>query len=284
MTIEELKEMFCDMQDKGLSPLLCDTEIPKYDVGVPCGEPLMAADPSTEYAWIPRELLSMNPEFMITVKGDSMKDAGIVAGDMVKIVGDMLPSDGDIVLACIDSEYTLKSYCEDEEGMRWLVPQNERFNPILLDDKSNVRIVGVVSEVIKRTPRVSYKQCMRVVNKWKLSQAAPLKISKKQIAETIKQIAPMIDVARQWYAVYRAFVDKSVVSLKDYDTFIEMVVEVVPQHPCLPSRTELNRMAVQSFAKPVQRWTPGDAPVKGKRFADYQRIAIRTEELLMMEA
>ncbi len=284
MTIEELKEMFCDMQDKGFSPLLCDTEIPKYDVGVPCGKPLMAADDDRETEWLPRELLSMHPEFMISVKGDSMRDAGIVAGDMVKIVGDKPPSDGDIVLACIDGEYTLKSYCEDEEGMLWLVPQNERYNPILLNDKDNNRILGVVKELVKEAPRVSYKQCMRVVNKWKLSLSAPLKISQKQISETIRQIGPMIDVARQWYAVYRAFVDKGVVRLNDYDTFIEMVVGVVPQHRCLPSRTELNRMAVQSFAKPVQKWTPGDAPVKGKRFADYQRIAIRTEELLMMEA
>ena len=37
MTTEELRTLFCDMQSKGLTPMLCDTEVPLYDASVPCG-------------------------------------------------------------------------------------------------------------------------------------------------------------------------------------------------------------------------------------------------------
>ena len=144
MTNEELKELFSDMEEKGLDPMLCDTEVPMYDSPVPCGEPNTCYGESVETVLLPKELLSMHPEFMIPVKGDSMKDAGIVAGDVVKVIADVMPLDGDIVLACIEGEYTLKTYYEDEDGQRWLVPQNEAYNPILLDGSKMVKIYGRV--------------------------------------------------------------------------------------------------------------------------------------------
>ena len=43
---------------------------------------------------------------------------------------------------------------------------------------------------------------------------------------------------------------------------------------------ELQRMALLSFRKPVRQWTPKDAPVKGKRFKDYQQIGLQMLTLL----
>jgi hypothetical protein len=61
-----------------------------YDSPVPCGEPTYCPGDITETVLLPKALLSMHPEFMIPVKGDSMRDAGIVAGDLVKVVATAL--------------------------------------------------------------------------------------------------------------------------------------------------------------------------------------------------
>lgn len=280
MTIEELRELFSDMLSKNLKPMLCDTEVPKYDTRVPCGEPTMCCEDSVESVLLPKELLSMHPEFMIPVRGDSMIGAGIVTGDVVKVIGDVTPYDGDIVLACIDGEYTLKTYCEDEEGKKWLLPQNENYQPILLGEVSNVRIYGRVKEVVKQTPRMSYKDCLKIINRAKQQHATKNTVTKEKAEWAIREIAEMVKQGRQWYAVYRPLEEKDVVDEDDYDTVCSMVGEIVPDHKHLPKADELQRMAVLSFRKPVRQWTPKDAPVKGKRFKDYHQIGLQMLALL----
>lgn len=283
MTLEELKSLFGDMLSKDIKPMYCDTEIPLYDSPVPCGDPNTCYGESIETVLLPKELLSMHPEFMIPVKGDSMKDAGIVTGDMVKVIADVTPYDGDIVLACIDGEYTLKAYYEDEDGGKWLVPQNEAYNPILLDGSKMVRIYGRVKEIVKTAPRVASHLCARAVKKMKMAMKETHEISQQQVGYTIREIAPYVTIARLWYAVYRMMADHNVVGEEDFDTFINKVEAEVPHHEHLPTKTELQRLAVQSFAKPVKKWSPDNAPVKGKRYKLYVMIANRTEELLLMK-
>ena len=280
MTIEELRELFSDMLSKDLKPLLCDTEVPKYDTCVPCGEPTMCHDDCVESVLLPKELLSMHPEFMIPVRGDSMIGAGIETGDVVKVIGDVTPYDGDIVLACIDGEYTLKTYCEDEEGQKWLLPQNENYQPILLSEDSNVRIYGRVKEVVKQTPRMSYKDCLKIINHAKQQRAKKNVVTKEKAEWAIREIADMVKQGRQWFAVYRPLEEKDVVDEDDFDAVCNMVGEIVPNHKHLPKADELQRMAVLSFRKPVKLWNPKDAPVKGKRFKDYQQIGLEMLALL----
>lgn len=280
MTIEELRELFSDMLSKDLKPLLCDTEVPKYDTCVPCGEPTMCHDDCVESVLLPKELLSMHPEFMIPVRGDSMIGAGIETGDVVKVIGDVTPYDGDIVLACIDGEYTLKTYCEDEEGQKWLLPQNENYQPILLSEDSNVRIYGRVKEVVKQTPRMSYKDCLKIINHAKQQRAKKNVVTKEKAEWAIREIADMVKQGRQWFAVYRPLEEKDVVDEDDFDAVCNMVGEIVPNHKHLPKADELQRMAVLSFRKPVKQWNPKDAPVKGKRFKDYQQIGLEMLALL----
>ena len=167
MDIEELRELFRQLIAQGITPMLCDTEVPKYDTSVPCGEPTPCYEDGVETILLPKELLSMHPEFLIPVRGDSMKGVGIVTGDVVKVTGDITPNDGDIVLATIDGEYTLKTYCTDEDGLHWLVPQNDAYEPILLDGQRKVRIYGRVKEIVKTAPRVGFNACMKVIRKAK---------------------------------------------------------------------------------------------------------------------
>lgn len=281
MTIEELRSLFSDMLSKDMRPMLCDTEVPLYDASVPCGNPTLCPDDFVETVLLPKELLSIHPEFVVTVKGDSMKDAGIESGDAVKVMGDTKPYDGDIVLASIDGEYTLKTYFEDEEGRIWLVPQNEDYVPILLDGSKPVKIYGKVKEIMKTAHRVPTKLCAKAVKRALKAKEVKPKISDAKVSYAFREIAPMITAARLWYAVYRMMADYSVVEVEDFDTFIDKLKAEVPHHEHIPLKVELQRMAVQSFAKPVKQWKPDNAPVRGKRYKNYVMIAKKTEELLL---
>lgn len=281
MTTEELRTLFCDMQSKGLTPMLCDTEVPLYDTSVPCGEPTHCAEDFVETVMFPKELLSMHPEFVVTVRGDSMKDAGIEPGDSVTVMGDTKPFDGDIVLASIDGEYTLKTYFQDEEGRIWLVPQNEDYVPILLDDSKPVKIYGKVKKIVKTAPRVPTKLCAKAVKRALKPAEVKPKISEERVSCAFREMAQVITVARLWYAVYRMMADYSVVKVEDFDTFINKLKTEVPHHEHIPTRAEMLRMCSHSFAKPVKQWTADNAPVKGKRYYKYVTIAMKTEKIML---
>ncbi|HPT16008.1 MAG TPA: S24 family peptidase, partial [Kiritimatiellia bacterium] len=66
------------------------------------------------------EYLVKNPDstFMLTVRGDSMIDAGILPGDIVLVEKGPRPAQNDIVVACVDDEWTLKYYVRDVAGVR----------------------------------------------------------------------------------------------------------------------------------------------------------------------
>ena len=281
MTLRELKTLFSDMLSKDMKPMLCDTEVPLYDASVPCGKPTQCAEDFVESVLLPKELLSMHPEFLVTVKGESMKDAGIESGDVVKVMADATPMDGDIVLACIDGDYTLKTYFEDEEGRKWLVPQNEAYSPILMDESKPVRICGLVKEIVKSAPRVPTRLCAKAVKKSLKAKEVIPEISLAKVSYAIQEIAPEIIAARLWYSVYRMMADYKVVQVEDFDTFIDMLQREVPNHEHIPLKVELQRLAVQSFAKPVKQWRPDNAPVKGQRYKSYVAIAYKTEDLLL---
>lgn len=275
-----MKALMAQLERDGWNPKLCDTRVPFYDTSVPCGEPTMVFDDDSDSIVLPKEMLSMMPEFTITVKGDSMKDAGICQGDVLEVVCDRNVHDGEIVLAVIDGESTIKTYCEDDEGRPWLLPCNSRYKPISLDDKYNVNIIGRITKIIKEAPRMSFRECMKLIRSAKQENPENREITQLQISKTIREMASQITIARQWYAVYRAMVDKNIVRENDFEAFCEMIRIEVPQHQHLPVCDELQRLASLSFTKPVRLWNASNAPVQGKRFNDYLKLASRTIELL----
>ena len=280
MNESELKAIFEQLRAEGWAPMLCDTNLPFYDRSIPCGIPTMIGDDAPGSIPWPRDLLSMQPEFTIVIKGDSMIDAGLVSGDMVKVVCDVVPQDGDIVLASIDGESTIKVYCEDDEGYPWLVPQNKAYNAIALKDKTNVRIIGRVKEIIKQAPRVPYRECMKIIRKAKQELMERNEVTPEQVTKAIMVVSSMVMNGRQWYAVFRALVDKKQLGKTDYEEFCMLVARTVPCHDHLPVADQMQRLAVQSFAKPIVLWDKNDAPVKNKPFEDYKRIALKMLDML----
>lgn len=85
--------------------------------------------------------------FMLTVSGDSMIEAGIHPGDMVIVERGRHPKDGDIVIAEIDHEWTMKHF-ERANGQITLRAANKRYPPITPSEE--LQIAGVVRAVIRR--------------------------------------------------------------------------------------------------------------------------------------
>jgi repressor LexA len=82
--------------------------------------------------------------FALHVVGDSMKDAGILEGDIAVLRRDLAPRKGQIVCATVEGETTLKMFEPRKDGV-WLVPANSAYRPIRLTDNSLVQGVLQVS-------------------------------------------------------------------------------------------------------------------------------------------
>lgn len=95
------------------------------------------------------EYLIEKPEatFLLKVSGDSMIDAGIHPDDLVLIERGRNPKDGDIVVAAVDGEWTMKYYSK-EEGKVVLVPANKKYKKIY--PEKTLEIGGVVTSVIRK--------------------------------------------------------------------------------------------------------------------------------------
>lgn len=95
------------------------------------------------------ELLIQNPQaaFMLRVSGDSMSEAGILPGDMVIVDKGEPPKSGDIVIAEVDGDWTMK-YLEKRGNDATLVPANPKYKPI--KPVKELRIAGVVTAVVRK--------------------------------------------------------------------------------------------------------------------------------------
>lgn len=114
---------------------------------VSCGVPRFAEENIDEYVSLPESMFGKGEFYILRAKGDSMIDAGIDDGDLVVIRQQSSADDGQIVVALIDDEATLKKFYRDEANKRIrLHPENETMEDIFVDD---CLIQGVAVKVIK---------------------------------------------------------------------------------------------------------------------------------------
>lgn len=85
--------------------------------------------------------------FILRVKGDSMDDAGIFEGDMVIVERGRKPRIGDIVVAEIDGEYTMK-YFRMKDGKAYLEPANKKYKPLY--PTHELKIDAIVKAIIRK--------------------------------------------------------------------------------------------------------------------------------------
>ena len=98
------------------------------------------------------ELIIRHPvsTYYLRVEGDSMTGAGIVHGDIVVVDKSLEPKSGDIVVAAVDGDFTLK-HLKREGQKAWLVAAHPGYSPIALHDAVDAALWGVVTHVIHQT-------------------------------------------------------------------------------------------------------------------------------------
>jgi len=116
---------------------------------VAAGRPLLAEEHIETSYPLPREWTGGGQTFLLKVQGDSMRDARIFDGDLVlvKVQPQALP--GEIVVAMVDDEVTVKRFKMDGKTVV-LTPENEAFAPIRIGEGTRFRILGKVSAVFRK--------------------------------------------------------------------------------------------------------------------------------------
>ncbi len=112
---------------------------------VAAGAPILAAENIEETIPLPEEIVG-NATFVLRVKGDSMVGAGILDGDHVVVRQQETAENGDIVVALLEDEATVKRFFKEPDRIR-LQPENPALEPIYAQD---VVILGRVTAVFRR--------------------------------------------------------------------------------------------------------------------------------------
>ena len=132
-----------------------DFELRLLSHRISAGFPSPAADYAEQGLDLNRYLVQNKPAtFMFTVQGDSMMGAGICDGDKVVVDKALKPKHKDIVVAVVDSEYTIKRLYQ-LRGRIELQPENPNFEPITFDEGSELQIWGVVVGVVRKYSNAS---------------------------------------------------------------------------------------------------------------------------------
>lgn len=113
---------------------------------VTAGLPVLAVENIEDYFPLPKDFGEQGTLFMLRVAGDSMIEAGILDGDYVIVRQQENAENGEIVVALIDDEATIKRFFKEKDRIR-LQPENRFMDPIIVEDAS---IVGKVIGVIRR--------------------------------------------------------------------------------------------------------------------------------------
>ena len=119
---------------------------------VAAGNPILAEENIEDTCDVPPSLFSPRADFLLRVRGDSMIDAGILNGDLLAVHKTPEASDGQIVVARIDDEVTVKRLrrTKSKRNIR-LIPENDDYEPIEIDlAAQNCTIEGVSVGVIRR--------------------------------------------------------------------------------------------------------------------------------------
>ena len=115
---------------------------------VAAGSPVLAEENIEEYVDVPNQAGGDDGEYLLQVSGDSMKDAGIFDGDHVVVQRRQTARNGEIVVALVGEEATVKRYFKESDHVR-LQPENDAHEPIRTRD---VEVLGRVVGVCRRVP------------------------------------------------------------------------------------------------------------------------------------
>jgi repressor LexA len=129
--------------------LLVDTSGLPIVGAVAAGQPILAIEHIQDTVKVDRGIFHPAPDYLLRVRGDSMKNVGIMNGDLLAVHSTADVHAGQIVVARIDDEVTVKRFFRDG-NLVTLVAENEHYHPIKVDlSKQNLVIEGVGVGIIR---------------------------------------------------------------------------------------------------------------------------------------
>ena len=141
------KGKFGDLQTKEIANTICNNNRLPIVGEIACGGPILAEENIESYVTFSKELLGSGKFFILRTKGDSMINAGINDGDLVIVRQQETAEIGQIVVALIGNEATLKRYYLDNKRKKIrLHPENDKMEDMFFDD---IAIQGIAVKVLK---------------------------------------------------------------------------------------------------------------------------------------
>ena len=113
---------------------------------ITAGAPILAVENVTDTFPIPLDFVGNSESFMLTVRGESMIEAGILDGDYILVRKQDIARNGEIVVALIEDEATVKTFYREKDHVR-LQPENSTMDPIIVPD---CKILGRVCGVFRK--------------------------------------------------------------------------------------------------------------------------------------
>ena len=113
---------------------------------ITAGQPILAVENVTDTFPIPVDFVGNSESFMLTVRGESMIEAGILDGDYILVKKQNDARNGEIVVALIGDEATVKTFYKEKNYIR-LQPENHTMEPIIVPD---CQILGKVAGVFRK--------------------------------------------------------------------------------------------------------------------------------------
>ncbi len=117
---------------------------------VAAGYPVLSDENIEEHIMVDPSLATPGRTFALRVRGESMKDAGILEGDMVVVREQKEARSGEIVVAIVNGEATVKTYRVKRNGSVILEPANPDFEPIEISEEAPLEIRGKVIAVLRK--------------------------------------------------------------------------------------------------------------------------------------
>lgn len=118
---------------------------------VAAGSPILAAEHIEREVSVEPALFSQAPDYLLRVRGSSMRDAGILDGDLLAVKKTPDASNGQIVVARLGDDVTVKRLSKSGGQIR-LLPENPDFNPIVINSGDDFWVEGIAVGLIRTTP------------------------------------------------------------------------------------------------------------------------------------
>lgn len=115
---------------------------------VPAGGPVLTEEYIEKWVTVGEDVIYKNKEsYLLRVTGDSMIDAGIHEGDILVVCNALEAKEGDIVVALVDNQNTVKRYMKDAKGNVYLKPENTKYDNIYAEGE--LCLQGVVTGLLR---------------------------------------------------------------------------------------------------------------------------------------